>query len=237
MKKLISLSSLKWWNVDRARYEFEYANHKKRMIHEAFKKIELWGVQGSYMEFGTFQGQSIAYAYHEREKIRERNRQSTRSGVRDIFAFDSFSGIGGVTSEEATGPFRNGDYSASLQDFEKYLISRGVDLKSIQIIPGFFQNTLTKKLQTQILKKNPVAAVVNIDSDIYEPAKLALDFIKPMLVQGTVVLFDDWYSFALHPMKGEVRALREFERENQKIRFTSWKDYGPVGHAFIVTIY
>jgi hypothetical protein len=29
-------------------------------------------------------------------------------------------------------------------------------------------------------------AVVNIDSDIYQPAKLALDFIKPMMVQESL---------------------------------------------------
>ena len=80
-------------------------------------------------------------------------------------------------------------------------------------------------------------AVVNIDSDIYQPAKLALDFIKPMMVQGTIVLFDDWYSYGFHPMKGEVRALIEFESENKNILFSPWRDYGLVGRAFIVTIH
>ena len=79
-------------------------------------------------------------------------------------------------------------------------------------------------------------AVVNINSDIYQPAKLALDFIKPMMVQGTIVLFDDWYSYALHPMKGEVRALKEFESENKNILFSPWRDYDSAGRAFIVTI-
>ena len=103
------------------------------------------------MEFGTYQGQSIVYAHHERELLKSNSR--SLFGISQIYAFDSFAGTGGVVLEEEKGPFKNGDYSATLSEFESYLANKGVNPNSIQIYPGFFQNTLTSMIQEKNKKK------------------------------------------------------------------------------------
>lgn len=228
------LQAVKWFFGDRLLEDYSYANHKKKMIKDSFQKIKAWGISGSYMEFGTFRGQSVAYAFHEKSKLFINLPGQGKSGISHIYAFDSFAGIGGISEEELPGPFVEGSYSSTAEEYFTFLSKRGVDISDITTIPGFFQESLTESLQDRILLECPVAAVVNIDCDIYEPALLALHFIAPMLRQGSVVLFDDWYSYALAPNKGEVRALNEFLLENSRFSFHPWKDYGPVGRSFIV---
>ena len=224
-------AAIYWWNFQKAQQELVYANHKRRMISDSFKKIKSWGIAGSYLEFGTYRGQSIVYAYEEKELMFK----TTQTGITKIYAFDSFKGIKGVVSEESAGPFAEGLYAADFSSYLNYLNERGVPVDEIVTIPGYFQETLTSKLQQNILEECPVAAVVNIDCDIYYPALCALNFVALMLRQGSIVLFDDWYSYALDSKMGEVRALNEFLQKNKQIEFLFWKDYGPVGKSFIVS--
>jgi hypothetical protein len=158
-------------------------------------------------------------------------------GIEKIYAFDSFEGIKGVIPEEIGGPFKDGSYTASKNEYIQYLHKHKVNVNEISTFVGFFQDILNTQLQNQIVSECSNAAVIHIDCDIYEPALLALNFVEPMLIQGTIVLFDDWYSYALDPLKGEPRALNDFLNNNKHLSFTFWKDYGPVGKAFIVTIF
>lgn len=157
-------------------------------------------------------------------------------GIEKIYAFDSFEGIKGVIPEEIGGPFKDGSYTASKNEYIQYLHKHKVNVNEISTFVGFFQDILNTQLQNQIVSECSNAAVIHIDCDVYEPALLALNFVEPMLIQGTIVLFDDWYSYALDPLKGEPRALNDFLNNNKHLSFTFWKDYGPVGKAFIVTI-
>lgn len=229
------LKVLKWWNFTRAPLEFQLANHKSKMIYESFKKVKAWKLSGSYMEFGVYKGQSIVFAHQHMKSLFGDNKSDTNQfGINHIFAFDSFSGIGGVTQDELSGPFQDGDYAFSLKDFTATLELKRVPTKSITVVPGFFETSLTKTLQDNIVSRAPRVAVLNIDCDIYAPSLLALKFCEPMLAQSTIVLFDDFFSYGLHPNKGEFRALREFKEAFPKIVFHEWMNYGPVGKSFII---
>lgn len=232
------LRALKWWNTRKALVEFELANHKNKIIFDSFKKIKSWNILGSYMEFGVYKGQSIVFAAKNKETLFGSKQEiiNKGAGISGIFAFDSFDGIKGIVPEESSGPFREGGYAASYNEFIKNLGSQGVSPDEIVTIPGYFQDSLTSTLQSELISIEPVVAVVNIDCDVYVPALLALDFVRPMLRQGSIVLFDDWFSYALDPLKGEPRALSEFLQKNPSFRFEFWQNYGPVGRAFIVVI-
>lgn len=112
--------------------------------------------------------------------------------------------------------FFEGSYSSTTKEYFSFLKDNYFNIGDITTIPGFFQDSLDESLQKRIVLKCPVDAVVNIDCDIYKPALLVLNFVAPMLRQGSVVLFDDWYSYALAPNKGEVPALNEFLHENSR---------------------
>ncbi len=61
-----------------------------------------------------------------------------------------------------------------------------------------------------------------------------LDFIKPRLSLGSVLLFDDWYTFRASPEKGEMRACREWLDRNSSLKLVQWRAFHFAGQAFIV---
>jgi hypothetical protein len=46
-----------------------------------------------------------------------------------------------------------------------------------------------------------------------------LNFIKPFLQPGTIIVFDDWNCFIGDPEKGERRAWAEFTAANPHLKF------------------
>jgi hypothetical protein len=54
------------------------------------------------------------------------------------------------------------------------------------------------------------AAIVLFDMDLYGPTRKALSWIRPLLQQGTLIIFDELYHFRGDPSKGEFLALNEF---------------------------
>ena len=195
--------------------------------------IKSWSINGSYLEFGTYKGQSIVYAYKEMVSIFG---LIPKKGILSIHGFDSFAGIKGITSDEIDGPFSEGGYEASFKEYKDNLIKNKVDTNFVKTHSGFFHQTLTLELLRKIKIETPIAAVINIDCDVFEPAFAALNFCKSMFTQGTIILFDDYFSYALDPNKGEVRALSLFSSENPQFIFNEWMNYGPKGKAFIISL-
>ena len=62
-------------------------------------------------------------------------------------------------------------------------------------------------------------AFVHIDCDFYSSTKLVLDYIKPYLQNGTIILFDDWHTFKGNYEYGEKKAFEEFREKNKDIEF------------------
>lgn len=95
---------------------------------------------------------------------------------------------------------------------------------------GFFDEVCTPELQSSL----PPACIIHVDCDLYSPAKTVLNFMKPFMQQGTIVLFDDFYCYQGNPAKGEATALAEFFEENPEDSLLDWFNYHCVGKAFIV---
>ena len=94
-------------------------------------------------------------------------------------------------------------------EFRENLRAHGVDLAKVEVIKGFFQQTLASSVpQDYGIEK---ASLIHIDSDLYESARLALNFITPALHDGSVIIFDDWFQFHGNPTLGEQRAFHEWQ--------------------------
>ncbi len=74
--------------------------------------------------------------------------------------------------------------------------------------------------------------LVNIDCDLYESAVYVLDFIEPLLQEGSVLYFDDWNMYRANPNKGGKKAFREF-REKTSWKFEKFLTVGWFGKSFI----
>ncbi len=173
-------------------------------------------VEGDYMEFGVYRGDSFVRAYKNYEYI------SYSIGMNSIFdnmsfiAFDSFEGLPDTKDENAPAQYFKGAYSASQNQFFSNLKKNGVDLNKVKAVKGFYDKSLTEETKKKYgLSK---VSVAYFDVDLYESTKQALDFITPMLQNGSVLVFDDWYRHKCLPDHGVQRACNEWLAENQGIK-------------------
>ncbi|MDC0308926.1 TylF/MycF family methyltransferase [bacterium] len=101
----------------------------------------------------------------------------------------------------------------------------GVELPDGHIVQGFYCDSLTPELQARM----PKAGVIHIDVDLYSSTVDVLRFLKPLLVPGSLLVFDDWYAFPGGGLMGERRALTEFLEANPGFAVEPWKAYSTFG--------
>jgi O-methyltransferase len=185
---------------------------------------------GDYLEFGVFRGTSIS-CMHEVLKNFQLN------DVR-IFGFDSFEGMPDISKTEDKNEWYPGQFRSELEDTKYYLSQKGIDWKKTFLIKGWFSDTLTDDFKTKhnITK----ASVIMIDCDIYVSAKEALNFCKSLIVDKSILVFDDWNSGNLAEQNlGEKRAFDEFLKENPNFIAEEFGSYYfrdvPNGKLFLVT--
>lgn len=76
-------------------------------------------------------------------------------------------------------------------------------------------------------------SIIHVDCDLYSSAKTVLEFVKPLLVDGTIIIFDDWYCFRGNPNLGEQRAFNEWRATMPDWSFTQYQKEGPWRNSFI----
>lgn len=199
---------------------------RDRMLLTSMEFVNACRVEGDYMEFGVYKGQTFKAAYHFAQ-LRHRDKMR-------FYAFDSFEGLPKVKGIDKTkyNMYNEGDFGCSTEEFKKILKKNGVSMEKVRLIPGWFNKTLNKKTKKKFNINK--AAVIYVDCDLYESAVDILDFIKDVVQDGTVIMFDDWFAFRADPNKGERRAFTEFLKKNRKITVTEFHKFGWHGNSFII---
>lgn len=191
-----------------------------------------WGPRSvSYYEFGVGEGLSIT-AYMTALRLICAQFKKDIYKYR-IFGFDSFQGLPAKVSEKDNHcKWEKGKYASSLSRIKKKVQKQGLDLKrgTVHFIEGFFNETLTPELRQNLLKWPP--SIVTIDVDYYSSTKTALEWLRPMLVSGTLFYFDDIWCFHGNPRYGELAAIKEFNRAGQG-RLTPYPLLGLSSMVFI----
>ena len=213
-----------------ARKQYKFTDEHLKFVHilAAINYIRVAGDEGkvlpqTYFEFGCHSGRTFSAAINASKFLSMNNA--------NYFAFDSFQGLP-ETNSSSDGIFKFGTFFTSREAFIKIIkTNTGVKLNDRQVFEGFYNNTLTSNLS----KNLPKAGVVHIDVDLYSSTVEVLNFLRPLLVQGTVILFDDWYCFPAGSLMGERRAFSEFLQENLNISVEPWKAYSTFGQSFFVT--
>ena len=195
---------------------------RMEMLYKAMTYARASNLQGEYLEFGVSRGQTFALAYHF----------AKTKGMR-FFAFDSFKGL--PDAEEyrlSANLFKKGDYACSADAFRRYVRSKGVDLRRVSVVEGWFDKTLTSGAKERLGLRQ--AAVVMVDCDLYQSAVSVLDFITDLLVQGSVLMFDDWFLFGADDNHGVHAATVEWLYRNPSITLVDYHKFGWHGNSFIV---
>lgn len=194
---------------------FEYENNfylscditriSKILAHyELYKKV--MDLPGAIVECGVFKGASLSRFAMFRELFEN-------PFSRKIIGFDIF-GKFPETSFEQDKSFRQnfingaGEESISKEQLIKILEHKGVN-KFVELIKGDIVKTIP-----DYIKKNPQLKIslLNLDTDIYEPAVTILQELYPRIVKGGILILDDYGIFP-----GETKAVDEYFK-NKNIR-------------------
>jgi len=207
--------------------DFTYS--KYQAIKKAFYITAHDNVLGDYVEFGVFTGSSFNFAMKINKKIERIFGESQTS----FFGFDSFSGFGKLNNEDQHPIFKD-----SLFEVNKKKIIKNIEKNSkgqnFKIVKGFFEDIMPNKNINEFGVNK--LRIVLIDCDTKKAAKLALDFIKNSIQDGTIIMFDDYVFYKGRYDMGEYSAFEEFKKENKKFFFRRIFDYGYGSKAFIACI-
>jgi len=173
-------------------------------MHNLYQRII--NVHGVVFEFGTRWGRNLALFNIFRTIYEPHN------FFRKIVGFDSFAGFPSVSEHDGTAESvaegvlsvtpEYQSYLTQLLSAQEKLAPRG-HLRKFELIAGDVIETLPAYLE-----ENPetIVALAYFDMDLYEPTKRCLDLLKPYLVKGSVIGFDE---LTIHEYPGETVAFRE----------------------------
>jgi len=156
---------------------------------------ETENLEGDILELGTYKcGTTIMMARFLKNI----------GSKRKVIGCDAFKGLPyddkHSSQQNAKGMFSDVTVEYVLEKIKKF----GVDDK-ITIIEGLFEETLLKSLSEQKF------SMVLLDCDLYDAAKFSLEFAYPRLVEGGLIMFDDYDRTGRNnPEWGETKAVDEF---------------------------
>jgi len=187
---------------------FEYENNfylscditriSKILSHYELYKMSS-DVPGSIVECGVFKGASLCRFATFRELF-------GNPFSKKIIAFDIF-GKFPQTKFNQDKQFRKkfishaGNTSISKNQLLKVLKNKGLQ-RNVELVQGDITKTIPK-----YLKKHPELriSILNLDTDIYEPAVTILENLFPRISKGGILLLDDYGTFP-----GETIAVEEY---------------------------
>lgn len=180
---------------------------------------------GDYLEFGVFNGSSMASLSHA----------LSRSGLNmRRFGFDGFQGLPEGSDEEDGGVWQAGFYQCSFSDMQRGLRNKGVNPDFVNWISGWYDETLCPELVEEHGIQN--VGIAFVDCDTYSSAKTVLDFLAPLIDQPAILVFDDWKLNDLDIEEaGEYRAFNEFLGQNPHLQATEIGSYSRKSKAFLLT--
>jgi hypothetical protein len=187
---------------------FEYENNfylscdntrlSKILAHYEFYKM-IKNLPGAIVDCGIFKGTSLVRF----------------AGFRDLFGnayshkiigFDTFDDFP-ETSFEEDKKFRErfianaGGKSITMEQLNEVLELKNIN-QNIELVKGDITETVPEYVENHPYLK---IALLNLDTDIYEPAVTILEYLYPKIVKGGILLMDDYGEFP-----GETKAIDDF---------------------------
>jgi len=198
------------------------------ILEKVFHKAADLGTleKGDYYEFGIFKG----YAFWWAQQVAGKHVVTDDT---KFYGFDSFEGLPHVEGVDRTDSddFYKGQYRCSLTDVKAALDKAGgVDWDRTVLTKGYFNESLTDELRDQHQMK-PVAIAL-IDCDLYSSTLDVMRFIEPMVMDGSILIMDDWNCFDGDDDRGQRRAMNEFLSRNPQWRIDPIGEYGTWGKVF-----
>lgn len=175
------------------------------MVHyELYKKV--LGLPGAIVECGVFKGSSFCRFAMFRELLE--NNYSRKIVGFDVF--DKFPETNFESDKEIRGRFiqEAGNESITKEQLREVLENKNLNT-SIELVKGNIMETVPKYVEQHPEFK---IALLNLDTDIYEPAVVILEHLYPRIVNGGILIMDDYGVFP-----GETKAVDEYFKNKNVI--------------------
>lgn len=167
--------------------EFARGKHLKK----ALNRVE---IDGAFLEFGVHSGTTVnTIASHKAAKDKT------------VHGFDSFEGLpeDWFTNSTTKPSHKAGHFARDLPAVEK----------NVKLWKGWFKDTIPQYLERH---KEPIA-FLHVDCDLYSSTIDVLYGLKDYIVEGTVIVFDEFYPWGRKKYelweRNEYKALREWSIE------------------------
>jgi hypothetical protein len=127
--------------------------------------------------------------------------------------------------------WKEGGMATSLDEFHAICASNRIPRDAYSVVPGFYDQTLTK-LPPGAAPNN--IALAYVDCDLYSSARTVLQFLMPRLKHGMIVAFDDYFCWSASQISGERRAMLEFLASDSRWALLPYMQFGWHGNSFVV---
>jgi hypothetical protein len=164
--------------------------------HELFRRTV--DVPGAIVECGVFKGASFAGLAGMRSVLGVEHKALIGFDTFDLFPETSFD-----ADQEKRRAFieEAGSQSISKRDLEAFLRLKGCG-GNVDLIAGDICETVPRYVNEHPDLK---ISLLNLDTDIYEPAKVILEQFYPIMSSGGIIMLDDYGVFP-----GETEAVDEY---------------------------
>lgn len=172
---------------------------KERLSNLYFQCKKFQDIECSFVECGVAKGGALALMKY------------VASDKNKVLGFDSFEGMPDVCEKDLGSYNRcdpkqwvGYDLSGGIENVKNTFKSLNVSLDNISFIKGYFEDTLSKEKQ-QCGK----IGVLRLDGDWYSSTKVCLDELYDQVIEGGVILIDDYGYFV-----GAKNATDEFRAKH-----------------------
>ena len=169
--------------------------------YELYKRI--LDVPGDIIELGVYKGNSFSWLAHLSVIL------EPYAINRRFIGFDTFCGFASINSNADPGDISSSDFSDTSYEIIKQGLAnidivRPVNkIERFRLVKGNILDTLPVFLEEN---KWMTCAMLILDTDLYEPTKMGIQKILPMMPKGGILVFDE-YNYQKFP--GETQAIKE----------------------------
>ena len=219
--------------IQRVPYPVTHNLEKARVLRKVFWHLNVEGMQGDYFEFGVAFGNSL-----EAARLAAKSGRAPRLGIsspdRRFFGFDTFESFSSNDKDDQHSTWQGRKFSFPYETVKKRFRRRS----NVTVLKGDASDlgsatVFDRSARTQI-GPSPKVAVAMFDMDLKGPTTGALKFVFPMLQDGSILIFDEFFGFGGRPELGESGALQDFLADHPELRLREYAHYGDGGRVFQV---
>ena len=196
---------------------------------------------GSYFEFGVHRARTFTMVMGL-DDFYASNMGTTAGGLTQkpgggfmdkYYAFDSFEGWPQNTNIPSLPQYFPGGAKTSSDEFLDLLVNYGQSTERVELVEGFYENSLTKSLATRFKNENVKASLITVDCNLYDSHKSVFAWVDQFMQPGAVLYLDYFNMDHGSPTEGPKLAWSEY-KEQTKWRFEPFLPVGWCGYSFIV---